>query len=641
MSSSTIRQKQKPEKKKEKQPSISPITSFAKGIVKATGGTILGITMLSSSVIAGGLVGLAISFRNLPDVRVLRNYAPTETTHIYDIKGKSLASIHGEANREVVKLNEISPDLKRAVLAIEDSHFYLHQGINPNSVGRALLANYRQGGIVEGGSTITMQLVKNLFLSRERSFNRKLAEAVLAIRLEQIFTKDQILEMYLNGIYWGHNSYGVETAAQSYFGKSASELNLAESAVMAGLIQAPEQYSPFIKYEETKRRQTTVLDRMEGLGWISAKEAEAAKKEPLLIGKPTAWQDIELPYITEAVIAELTDQFGKDALLKGGMRVQTTIDYDFQKKAEEVVQGAHRGVSGFADQIALAAVDPRTHFVKALVGGSSYEKSQYNRAIQARRQPGSSFKPFVYYTAFASGKYTPYSTVMDTPVRYRDGGAYYSPKNYGGGYSGAMSIRSALVQSANVPAVKLGKAVGLDKVIEVCRALGIKSPLEPVVSLPLGSIGVTPLEMAGAYATFASNGWHSDPTIIFRVTDSSGTVLLDNTPEPKLILDPWATASLTNSLTGVINGGTGTKAQIGRPAAGKTGTTSSERDVWFVGYVPQLSVAVWIGNDNYRPMGGGVTGGGQAAPVWRRFMNEALKDEPVMNFPSPSKFPRP
>ena len=574
-------------------------------------------------------------------MRVLRNYAPTETTYIYDIKGKSLASIHDEANREVVKLENISPNLKRAVLAIEDSHFYLHQGINPNSVGRALLANYNSGGIVEGGSTITMQLVKNLFLSRERSFNRKLAEAVLAIRLEQIFTKDQILEMYLNGIYWGHNSYGVETAAQSYFGKSASELDLAESAVMAGLIQAPEEYSPFIKYENTKARQAVVLERMEKLGWISAQEAEAAKQEPLKVGKPTAWQGIELPYITEAVIAELTERFGKDAVLKGGMRVQTTIDYNFQKKAEEVVQGSHRSVSGFADQIALAAVDPRTHFVKALVGGSSYEKSQYNRAIQSRRQPGSSFKPFVYYTAFASGKYTPYSTLMDTPVRYRDGGAYYSPQNYGGGYSGAMSIRNALVNSANVPAVKLGKAVGLDKVIEVCRALGIESPLEPVVSLPLGAIGVTPLEMAGAYATFASNGWHSDPTIIFRVTDSSGTVLLDNTPEPKLILDPWATASLTSVLTGVISGGTGTKAQIGRPAAGKTGTTSSERDVWFVGYVPQLSVAVWIGNDNYRPMGGGVTGGGQAAPVWRRFMSEALKNEPVMNFPSPSKFPRP
>ncbi|MGC1246233.1 MAG: PBP1A family penicillin-binding protein, partial [Spirulinaceae cyanobacterium] len=579
MSSSTIRQKQKPEKRKEKKPSTSPVTSFTKGIVKATGGTLLGITMLGSSVIAGGLVGLAVSFRNLPDVRLLRNYAPTETTYIYDIKGKSLASIHGEANREVVKLEKISPNLKRAVLAIEDSHFYLHQGINPNSVGRALVANYRQGGIVEGGSTITMQLVKNLFLSRERSFNRKLAEAVLAIRLEQIFTKDQILEMYLNGIYWGHNSYGVETAAQSYFGKSASELDLAESAVMAGLIQAPEEYSPFIKYENTKSRQAAVLERMEKLGWISTQEAEAAQKEPLLIGKPTAWQGIELPYITEAVISELTERFGKDAVVKGGMRVQTTIDYNFQKRAEEVVQGSHRGVSGFSDQIALAAVDPRTHFVKALVGGSSYEKSQYNRAIQARRQPGSSFKPFVYYTAFASGKYTPYSTVMDTPVRYRDGGAYYSPKNYGGGYSGAMSIRNALIQSANVPAVKMGKAVGLDKVIEVCRALGIKSPLEPVVSLPLGAIGVTPLEMAGAYATFASNGWHSDPTIIFRVTDSSGTVLLDNTPEPKLILDPWATASLTSILTGVISGGTGTKAQIGRPAAGKTGTTSSERDV--------------------------------------------------------------
>ena len=638
MSSSTIQQKQ------DTKSSSSPAFQFVQGVAQVTGGTILGITMLTSSVVAGGLVGLATSFRNLPDVRVLRTYVPTETTYIYDIKGKELASLHGEANREVVKLDKISPTLKRAVLAMEDSHFYLHHGINPNSVGRALLMNWERGTVVEGGSTLTMQLVKNLFLKPERKFSRKIAEAVMAIRVEQIFTKDQILEMYLNQIYWGHNNYGIQTASQSYFAKSADKLNLAESAMLAGLIQSPEEYSPFVNKEVAKQRQSVVLSRMRELGWITASEEEAARKQPLKIGKLTSWESSQLPYITEAVVNELNERFGRDAVLKGGMRVQTTIDYKFQRMAEETISRAHdnlryRGL--YPDQVALAAVDPRTHFVKALVGGISYEKSQFNRAVQARRQPGSSFKPFVYYTAFATGKYSPESTVIDAPVSYRDGDGWYSPQNYGGGFSGAMSIRTALINSTNVPAVKIGKAVGLDKVIETCRTLGIKSPMEPVTSLPLGAIGVTPLEMAGGYATFASNGWYSEPTVIVRVTDSGGNVLLDNTPKPRLVLDPWAAASLNSVLQGVISGGTGTAAQIGRPAAGKTGTTSSERDVWFVGYVPQLAAAVWIGNDDNRPLGGGATGGGFAAPIWRDFMLQALKNEPVQSFKPASNFNRP
>ncbi len=604
----------------------------------------LGTAMLVSSVAAGGLVGLAISFRNLPDVRVLRSYVPTETSYIYDIKGRLLDSLHGEAHREVVRLEEISPELKRAVLAIEDSHFYLHDGINPNSIGRALLVNWRRGSVVEGGSTITMQLVKNLFLSRERTVSRKLAEAVLAIRVEQIFDKDQILEMYLNNIYWGHNSYGAETAAQSYFNKSAADLTLAEAAMMAGLIQAPEDYSPFINYDETKRRQFLVLDRMQQLGWITAEEAAAAREAPLLLGKPTAWRSSDLPYITEAVAAEIQERFGQDAVLQGGIRVQTTVDYNFQKMAEARVAASHNALRNrglYADQVALVAVDSRTHFVKALVGGVNYKESQFNRAIQSLRQPGSAFKPFVYYSAFATGNYTPESEVEDTPVRYRDGSAYYEPKNYGGGFSGPVSVREALVRSLNIPAIKLGQEVGIEAVVEICRLLGIKSPLDPVVSLPLGPIGLTPMEMAGAYATFASNGWHSDPTIIVRVTDSNGNVLLDNTPQPRQVLDPWATAQLTSVLQGVITGGTGTAANIGRPAAGKTGTTDAERDVWFVGYVPQMAVAVWIGNDNYRPLGKGVTGGGYAAPIWRDFMMEAMKNEPVQYFQPPSKFPKP
>jgi membrane peptidoglycan carboxypeptidase len=291
--------------------------------------------------------------------------------------------------------------------------------------------------------------------------------------------------------------------------------------------------------------------------------------------------------------------------------------------------------------MALVAVDPRTHFVKAMVGGVDYKKSQYNRAIQAQRQPGSAFKPFVYYTAFASGKYDQYSTVYDNPVSYPDGDGYYSPQNYDGSFAGAMTIRRALELSRNVPAIKIGQAVGLNKVIETCRTLGIKSPIEPVVSLPLGAVDLTPLEMAGAYATFANNGWQSDTTFIVQVSDSRGSVLLDNTPKPQLVLDPWASASLNNVLQGVINEGTATSAQLGRPAAGKTGTTSSERDIWFVGYVPQLATAVWVGNDDYRPIGFGATGGVYVAPIWRDFMQQALRDTPVEYFKPASDFEPP
>ena len=647
---------------KPKQPKVKASTAigqFVQGVVKVTGGTILGITMLASSVVAGGLVGLALSFRNLPDVRVLRSYVPTETTYIYDIKGKQLASLHGEANREIVPLSKISPNLKRAVLAIEDSHFFIHQGVNPNSLGRELKVNWERKEIVEGGSTLTMQLVKNLFLSRKRTVSRKLAEAVLAIRVEQVFTKEQVLEMYLNQVYWGHNTYGVQTAAESYFGKAANNLTMGEAAMLAGLIQAPEEYSPFLHVKANKHqfrctdkdaplkscdRQATVLRRMRELKWISPSEEKAARAQTIKLGEITSWQTSDIPYVTEAVVQELTERFGKDAILKGGMRVQTTIDYKFQRMAEQTITDWHDRIHSYglyADQIALAAVDPRTHFVKALVGGVNYKKSQFNRAIQSRRQPGSSFKPFVYYTAFATGKYSPETVVDDSPVRYREGNGYYTPKNYGGGYSGPTTIRHAIEVSSNVPAVKIGRAVGLDKVIETCKNIGVKSPLEPVISLPLGSVGMTPLEMAGAFATFASNGWYSEITAIVRVTDSSGNVLLDNTPKPRQVLDPWAVASLTNVLEGVINNGTAKAAYIGRPAAGKTGTTSSERDIWFVGYVPQLSVAVWVGNDDYRPLGYGVTGGNNVAPIWRGFMQKALDGVPVENFPAPSKFDKP
>jgi penicillin-binding protein 1A len=626
----------------------APVFEFVQSVSKVTAGTILSMTMLASSVVAGGLVGLAISFRNLPDVRILQTYSPTETTHIYDINGKPLASIHDEANRDVVPLDQISPNLKRAVLAIEDSNFFTHKGINPGGIARAFMVNLEKGRTVEGGSTMTMQLVKNLFLSPQSKFSRKVAEAVMSIRLEQILNKDQILQLYLNQIYLGHNLYGVETASRSYFNKSANNLTLSEAAMLAGLISAPEEYSPFVNYKLAKERQEIVLNRMKELKWITPAQETAARKEKIKLGKITSFGGSQVPYVTQAVVQELTRRFGRDAVVKGGMRVQTTIDLKMQRIAEETVKAWHNRLyyqGLFYDreegQIALAAVDPRTHFVKAMVGGVDYEKSQFNRAIQARRQPGSSFKPFIYYAAFASGKYGPDSVVYDSPVGYRDGDGYYYPQNYGGGFSGAVSIRRALEVSLNIPAVKLGQEVGLNKVIEICRVLGIRSPMEPVVSLPLGAVDLTPLEMAGAFATFANNGWHSDTTFIVQVTDSSGNVLLDNTPKPKLVLNSWAAASVNSTLQGVITSGTARAAQLGRPAAGKTGTTSSERDIWFVGYVPQLSVAVWMGNDNYRPMSYGATGGTIVAPVWRDFMSQALEGVPAENFKPASAFERP
>nr|WP_157620483.1 penicillin-binding protein 1A [Synechococcus sp. PCC 7335] len=601
--------------------------------------------MLGSSVVAGGLVGLAISFRNLPDVRVLRNYSPSETSYVYDVNGTLLDNVHDEANREVVELDDISPDMKRAVLAMEDSAFYTHKGINPTGIARAFFANLQAGSTVQGGSTVTMQLVKNLFLTPERTISRKLVEVVLAMRIEQIFEKDEIFELYLNQVYWGHNTYGVETAAQSYFNKSAKDLTLAESAMMAGLIQAPESFSPFLDYPEAKKRQAIALNRMQQLQWASTEEVEAAREQPLVLGEITSFRSSQAPYVTEAVMKELGEQFGEEAVAKGGMRIQTTIDLDLQQIAEDTVADSYYryfGNGAYADQLALVAIDPRTHFVKALVGGVDHDASQFNRAVQSTRQPGSAFKPFVYYAAFASGKYTPDSTIEDSPVSYPDGSSKpYKPRNYDGSFMGNITLRKALEVSRNVPAVKLGQTIGINRIVEIARTVGIESPMDPVISLPLGAVDLTPLELAGAYATFASYGWHSEPTLIVQVTDSRGNTILDNTPKPQLLLDPWASAALTDVLQGVISQGTATNAQIGRPAAGKTGTTDSQRDTWFVGYVPQLATAVWVGNDDNRPLGSGATGGGYAAPVWRDFMVEALRDEPVESFRKPSEFTRP
>jgi 1A family penicillin-binding protein len=618
--------------------------SILKGTLKAVGGTLLGVIMIGGAAVAGGLVGLALSFRDLPDVRVLKGYVPVETTYIYDINGGLIARLHGDVNREVVTLDRISPHLKRSVLAMEDAYFYTHKGIDPSGIGRAILANFNAGGTVEGGSTLTQQLVKNLFLSNERTLNRKVAEAVLAMRVEQVFTKEQILELYLNQVFWGKNTNGAETASQNYFGKSAADLTLGEAAILAGTIQAPSVFNPVDNYSEAKKRQGLVLDRLLELGWATPAEVKAAKAQKITIKKQgISYEASRVPYVSQAVTAELEEKFGRDVVLQGGLRVQTTIDIKLQRIAEETAAEGHKDLvdrGAYADQLSLVAVDPRTGFVKALVGGvGDFDKNQFNRAVLARRQLGSSFKPFVYYAAFATGNYTPDSSIDDSPMTIPDGDEPYIPRNYDNTFSGPISIRQAIAVSRNIPAIKLGIEVGNENVVAICRKLGINSPILPVVSLPLGAADVTPMEVAGAYAVFASGGYKSKTTLIARVTDRNGNLILDNTPKPELILDPIAVSYLTDTLRGVVTSGTATEAQLGdgRPVAGKTGTTSDFRDAWFVGYVPQLSVAIWIGNDDYSPMANGVTGGVFVAPIWRKFMERAMAGQPIEQFPVPSE----
>ena len=618
--------------------------SILKGTLKAIGGTLLGVIMIGGAAVAGGLVGLAFSFRDLPDVRVLKGYIPIETTYIYDINGSLIARLHGDVNREVVTLDRISPYLKRSVLAMEDAYFYTHKGIDPNGIGRAVLANFNAGGTVEGGSTLTQQLVKNLFLSNERSLNRKVAEAVLAMRVEQVFTKEQILEMYLNQVFWGKNTNGAETASQNYFGKSAADLTLGEAAMLAGTIQAPSVFNPVDNYPEAKKRQGLVLDRLAELGWATPAEIKTAREQKITIRKQSiSYEASRVPYVSQAVTGELEERFGRDVVLQGGLRVQTTIDLKLQRIAEEVAAEGHKDLverGAYADQLSLVAVDPRTGFVKALVGGvGEFDKNQFNRAVLARRQLGSSFKPFVYYLAFASGNYTPDSVIDDSPISIPDGDENYVPRNYDNKFSGGISIRQAIAVSRNIPAIKLGIEFGNENVVALCRKLGITSPILPVVSLPLGAADVTPMEVAGAYAVFASGGYKSKTTLIARVTDRNGNLILDNTPKPELILDPIAVSYLTDALRGVVTNGTATEAQMsdGRPVAGKTGTTSDFRDAWFVGYVPQLSVAIWIGNDDYSPMANGVTGGVYVVPIWRKFMERAMAGQPIEQFPVPAE----
>ncbi len=556
-------------------------------------------------------------------------------TEIYDTRGKLITVVRGKQRRIHMPLHAIPEVTREAVIAIEDSRFYDHGGIDIRSLGRALWTDIKAGAKVQGGSTITQQLVKNKYLNSDKTLQRKLDEAVLAMELERKYSKDQILEMYLNEVYWGHGAYGIEAAAQTYFGHSARTLNLQESALLAALLKAPEAYSPYRNREKALARQRVVLSRMAELGYVSKAEADRAKRARLnLPGQPGRWN--KAAYFTSYLVNQLKNRYGEDAVLHGDLKVQTTIDLATQELAEKLVSDLVQryGKRFRFDQASLVAINPQTGGIVAMVGGEDFRKSEYNRAVLAQRQPGSTFKPFVYLTAFAQGL-SPELKMSDAPVTYSVFGKPYTPRNYRGEKDGTITLRRALELSNNVITVKLLNQVGPAAVIETARRAGITSPLQPTLSLGLGSYEVTPLELASAYGVFAANGVRNEPVAYWNLRDGHGRMLEQWRPNPQRVIDEAPVRVLNDVLRGVVTRGTGTAANPSRPAAGKTGTTTDSRDAWFVGYTPQLVVAVWVGNDDNSKMASSAAGGVVAAPTWKKFVQTALKKVPVTNFAPP------
>jgi penicillin-binding protein 1A len=593
-------------------------------------------------VAAGVVVGMALAFaRNLPDVSTL--YAPpSEATRIYAATGEVIASLFRE-NREFVPLDEIPLSLRQAVIAIEDERFYRHRGVDARGTLRAVWRNLLAGEVREGGSTITQQLARAVFLSQKRVLSRKVAEMMLALEIERRLTKDEILERYLNQVYFGNGAYGVELASQVYFGKPARHLTLAESALLAGIIRAPSVYNPFHNLPLALERQRVVLRRMAELGYLTPEQARTAAAQPVRLAaeRNAGLLGIRAPYFVSYILPALLQRYGEDVVYSGGLRVYTTVDPRLQALAEKAVRAGldeARRLNLNVSQGALVALDPATGAIRAMIGGYDFSSSQFNRAWQARRQPGSAFKPFIYATALARG-IPPTRIIVDEPVSYEIRGArpadrIWTPRNYDGTYRGPVTLRYALEHSINIPAIKTLAEVGPQAVIDTARRMGITSPLEPVLSLALGTNDVTPLEMASAYGTLATLGIRAEPFGILKVVDRDGQVLEEHTPRRQLALSADVAYVLTDLLKGVILRGTGTAASIGRPAAGKTGTTDDYRNAWFVGYTPQLVAAVWVGNDDNTPMRR-VVGGTVPARIWAAFMRAALADRPAEDWTPP------
>ena len=594
--------------------------------------SLIATCMLFLAIIGAGVAVAMIFFLKditaaLPTSSQILEHEPSLATTIYDRNGKVITQLFQE-NRTWVKLDAVSPWMVKAILAAEDDSFYEHSGIRPAAIVRAVIVDFFHRGAKQGASTITQQLARNLFLSKEKTIIRKAKEAVLALRLEKIYTKDQLLEMYLNTIYMGHGAYGIEAAAKSYFGKAPKDLTIDESAILAGLVAAPEKYSPFRSKENSDVRKAYVMRRMLDLDWISKDDYDnyLHKKTALKrSGRRSSSISIEeAPYFVSYILfKQLLPTYGTDRIYRGGMRVHTTIDLDLQRKAESLVSKmGHEG--------ALIALDPNTGEILAMVGGRDFDKSKFNRATQAYRQPGSAFKPFVYAAALEEG-YRGIDHVLDAPLLFANG---WSPKNYSSSkYDGEITLITALAKSINTTAVRLAQICGINRVTDIARRLGISTPYMPDdLSLALGTASVTPLELSVAYSAFANNGYKVEPYAIKEILSRGGEAVEQNGPNLSNAITSTTAVAMRSMLEQVTGWGTGAKAKMADyETFGKTGTTNDWTDAWFAGGVPGLVVVVYVGNDNHKPLGGRSTGTVAALPVWKAFVSYAVTK---MNLPN-------
>ncbi|MFQ5913216.1 MAG: penicillin-binding protein 1A [Nitrospinota bacterium] len=669
----------------------------------------------------GTTVGLLFAqFEGLPNVYELERYRPSTTTHIYDSQNRLLGEFYME-RRILVPLHRIPQHLIQATLAIEDNNFYDHIGIDLRGLARAFYRNMRAGRVVQGGSTITQQLAKILFLTPERSFSRKVKEALLALRIERTYSKEEILALYFNQIYLGSGAYGVEAAARTYFGKGVENLNLEEAALLAALPKAPSYLSPVRYPERARSRRNLVLGKMQEMGFIPPERAQEAQKAPLNIVrlKPV---ESQAPHFVEHVRRELQERFGQRELYQKGLRVYTTLDLDLQRAAREaLVKGLkavdrRRGlgqppeeyppgspppalrpgsrvvgrvtrvvgdrVSGifgghtasltvsevglrenlsagsplvvevvsvnaargeltlkpvFPAEGALIALDVKTGAIRAMVGGRDFEKSQFNRATQALRQPGSSFKPFIYAAALEGGM-RPNDMLVDAPVSYWDPSAKkaWRPTNYERRFFGRVTLQRALEHSINVATIRLLEKVGPRRVRDLAKRLGIESPVEPYLSMALGTSVVTLQELTSAYATIANGGLRTSPYTIERVEAEDGSTLYERELQIARVLDPETAYLSTHMLQGVIKRGTGRKAKVLKARlAGKTGTTDEFKDAWFIGFSPDLALGAWVGVDTNEQLGKRETGARAALPIWIDTMAAWLEEHPAGEFPVP------
>ncbi len=626
----------------EKRPHANrPVRHHRPTAKKPSGGNTLKRVLLGFVIVVGVMtLGVAAGFitANLntkPDIA--NDIRPPASSQIYDINGNEIANVHADENRMPVKINQVPKNLQNAFVAVEDNRFYEHIGIDPRGIARALYANIRGREVSEGGSTITQQLAKNAYLTQDRTIARKVQEIFLALQLERQYTKQEILEMYLNQIYFGQGAYGVQAAAQTYFGKDVSDLTLNECAMLAGIPKSPNYYSPSNNMQAATERKATVLDQMVKYGYITNSQATKAKNEKLEIVKPVKKADTtEASYFIDYVTQTLIDKYGADAVYKEGLKIYTTIDMDMQRAAEAALKQlptyTKDGNGIVQPQGALVAIDPHNGYVKAMVGGRGTD--QFNRATMAVRQPGSAFKPFVFAAALEN-KFTPNTVINDSPIDING----WKPQNYERTFSGKVSLREVARRSLNVPTVKIAQKLGIDKPIYYAQEMGISTFVlegpqnDRNLSTALGGLtkGVTPLEMVSAYGTFVNKGVHVDPVVIVKVLDRNGKVLEQASPKQRSVISEASASELTSMLQDVVEHGTGTAARLDRPAAGKTGTTSDYHDAWFIGYTPDLVAGVWMGNDNNTPMHG-VTGGTIPAKIWKAFMQKAVASMPAKNF---------